>query len=228
MRREHPSLFSYKAVPAARQALSCASSPREAAEKAEAETRAAFGELRPLLRARLLNEVEANALDLVVSLPLFLREYAPVTKDILPDGSGATVWHIPRDDGKHLVIVAGRGQDGPDSRLVTMYVDDSENAVLSQRKSPDLGPSPYWMSGEEDTGQGISVFTPDSQNGASHMTDASMPGEPAAVKGWDTPEAAREASPVWPSPGGEGTPPVSESIPCDRRCTRQGPQGSCR
>mgnify|MGYP004536729981 CR=1 FL=1 len=38
--------------------------------------------------------------------------------------------------------------------------------------------------------------------------------EPAAVKGWDTPEAAREASPVRPSPGGEGTPPVSESIPC--------------
>ena len=30
-------------------------------------------------------------------------------------------------------------------------------------------------------------------NGASHMTGSSMPGEPAAVKGWDTPEAAREA-----------------------------------
>ena len=66
----------------------------------------------------------------------------------------------------------------------------------------------------KDTGQGISVFTPDSQNGASHMTGSSMPGEPAAVKGWDTPEAAREAYPVRPSPGGEGTPPVSESIPC--------------
>ena len=25
------------------------------------------------------------------------------------------------------------------------------------------------------------------------MTGSSMPGEPAAVKGWDTPEAAREA-----------------------------------
>ncbi len=267
---------------------------RRAQEEAAAETRAAFGELRPLLRARLLNEVEANALDLangspvtetraleeaydavlhnplagsaedvlarlepedieavlvhrgpavlrdgeivvqgrrlqratgygkggfglvkiifahgeggnktpdmppvtkqdVVSLPLFLREYAPVTKDILPDGSGATVWHIPRDDGKYLVIVAGRGQDGPDSRLVTMFVDDSENAVLSQRKSPDLGPSPHRMGVGKDTGQGISVFTPDSQNGASHMTGSSMPGEPAAVKGWDTPEAAREA-----------------------------------
>ena len=30
-------------------------------------------------------------------------------------------------------------------------------------------------------------------NGASHMTGSSMPGEPAAVKGWETPEAAREA-----------------------------------
>ena len=82
---------------------------------------------------------------------------------------------------------------GPDSRLVTMFVDDSENAVLSQRKSPDLIPSPYRMSGEEDTGQGISVFTPDSQNGASHMTGSSMPNEGGNVKGWDTPEAAREA-----------------------------------
>ena len=74
-----------------------------------------------------------------------------------------------------------------------MYVDEAANAAPSQRKNPILDPSPHLSSRGEDTGQGISVFTPDSQNGASHMTGSSMPGEPAAVKGWDTPEAAREA-----------------------------------
>ena len=118
VRREHPSLFFCKAVPAARQALSCAASPREAAEKAPARNAALEAALRRALE---------------------------------------------------------------------------ENKAFSAKKEPRVASSASGVFQSRDTDPGISLSHRMGDNGASHMTDASMPGEPAAVKGWDTPEAAREA-----------------------------------
>ena len=250
-----------------------------------AETRAAFGDLRPLLRARLLNEVEANALDLadgspvtetraleeaydavlhnplagspedvlarlepedieavlvhrgpavlrdgeivvqgnalkkaglgrsgyglvkiiflhgekgnkrpdmppitrqdVVALPRIVREYESTLE------GEHRVWRVPREDGNVLSIIARYEGNGADSWLVSMYVSGRERGVSKRKPHSESSTS---VSGQNrDTGQRINTFTSDGQNGASHMTGSSMPGEPAAVKGWDTPEAAREA-----------------------------------
>ena len=260
---------------------------RRAQEEAAAETRAAFGELRPLLRARLLNEVEANALDLadgspvtetraleeaydavlhnpltgsaedvlarlepedieavlvhrgpavlrdgeivvqgnalkkaglgrsgyglvkiifahgeggnktpdmppvtredIVSLPLMIREYEGIVE------GAHRVWRIPREDGNILRIVTRHGEEGPGERLVSMYVGEWKEGETLSRKKPSVASSALVSGRNGDTGRGITISHPAGEQGASHTTGSSMPGEPAAVKSWDTPEAAREA-----------------------------------
>ena len=59
------------------------------------------------------------------------------------------------------------------SRLVAMFVIRSD-AVASKKSASAL--SPHRKGVGKDTGQGISVFTPDSRNGFRHMTAYSMPG----------------------------------------------------
>ena len=253
-----------------------------------AETRAAFGDLRPLLRARLLNEVEANALDLadgspvtetraleeaydavlhnplagsaedvlarlepedieavlvhrgpavlrdgeivvrgrtlkrqtgsqrgfglvkiifghgekgnkipdmppvtrqdVVALPRLVREYESSF-----DGARRE-WRIPRDDGNALYIATTMLQDRDESMLVSMYVGPLKpEQGFSAKKEPRVASSASGVFRSGDTDPGITISHRMGDNGASHMTGSSMPGEPAAVKGWDTPEAAREA-----------------------------------
>ena len=260
---------------------------REAQEEAAAETRAAFGELRPLLRARLLNEVEANALDLANGSPVtetraleeaydavlhnplegsaedvlarlepedieavlvhrgpaVLRDgeivvqgralkrktgsqrgfglvkiifghgekgnkrpdMPPVTRaDVLDlprlvreyesffDGARRE-WRIPRDDGNALYIATSMLKDQDESMLVSMYVGPLEENKAFSAKKPRVASSASGVFRSEDTDPGITISHRMGDNGASHMTGSSMPGEPAAVKGWDTPEAAREA-----------------------------------
>lgn len=94
----------------------------------------------------------------IVELPRTLRDYFPAEAE-----GTSTVWRILREDGKHLSIVTGSGQDKYAARLVTMFVDD-KNAHLSQKKNR---PSSLTLPGErsQDTSQGISVFTPDGSDG---------------------------------------------------------------
>ncbi|MBQ3059537.1 MAG: hypothetical protein IJD16_04380 [Desulfovibrio sp.] len=94
----------------------------------------------------------------VISLPQFVREYEPVQKDYGTSGDGVTRWNIPRDDGKHLVVVAGRGQDGSDSRLVSMYVEDATQ-MPSQRKIHSGSPLPSARLGEGYATGGIDVLS---------------------------------------------------------------------
>lgn len=111
----------------------------------------------------------------VLSIPRFLREYEPIIQEHLPAGDGITRWNIPREDGKHLAIVVGRGQDGPDSRLVSVFVDDPQKNPTGQKNPALILPSRR-KSGEGDTGQGISSFTPDSQSGKEGLPSASSIG----------------------------------------------------
>ena len=261
---------------------------RQAQEEAAAETRAAFGELRPLLRARLLNEVEANALDLANGSPVtetraleeaydavlhnplagsaedvlarldpedieavlvhrgpaVLRDGEIVVqgnalkkaglgrsgyglvKIIFAHGEGGNktpdmppvtrqdvvalprlvreyessfdgryrIWRVPRQDDLALHIVASLQDDGNASMLVSMYVGPLKpDQGFSAKKEPRVASSASEVYQSGDTDPGITISHRMGDNGASHMTGSSMPGEPAAVKGWDTPEAAREA-----------------------------------
>lgn len=109
----------------------------------------------------------------ILALPRMIRDFEPVAREYGENGSGTTRWNIPRTDGKHLVIVAGRGADGADSRLVTMFVDGGD-IMSSKRKSASVL-SPHRKGVGKDTRQGISVFTPDSRSGSRHMTKSSMP-----------------------------------------------------
>ena len=109
----------------------------------------------------------------ILALPRMIRDFEPVAREYGENGSGTTRWNIPRTDGKHLVIVAGRGADGADSRLVTMFVDGGD-IMSSKRKSASVL-SPHRKGVGKDTSQGISVFTPDSRSGSRHMTKSSMP-----------------------------------------------------
>lgn len=59
------------------------------------------------------------------------------------------------------------------SRLVAMFVIRSD-AVASKKSASVL--SPHRKGVGKDTGQGISVFTPDSRNGFRHMAAYSLPG----------------------------------------------------
>lgn len=109
----------------------------------------------------------------ILALPRMIRDFEPVAREYGENGFGTTRWNIPRTDGKHLVIVAGRGADGADSRLVTMFVDGGD-IMSSKRKSASVL-SPHRKGVGKDTSQGISVFTPDSRSGSRHMTKSSMP-----------------------------------------------------
>ena len=71
--------------------------------------------------------------------------------------------------------MAGRGQDGPDSRLVSVFVDDPQKNPTGQKNPALILPSRR-KSGEGDTGQGISSFTPDSQSGKEGLPSASRIG----------------------------------------------------
>ena len=121
----------------------------------------------------------------VVALPRIVREYESTLE------GEHRVWRVPREDGNVLSIIARYEGNGADSWLVSMYVSGRERGVSKRKPHSESSTS---VSGQNrDTGQRINTFTSDGQNGASHMTASSMPGEPAAVKSWDTPEAAREA-----------------------------------
>ncbi len=124
----------------------------------------------------------------VVALPRLVREY-----ESFFDGARRE-WRIPRDDGNALYIATSMLKDQDESMLVSMYVGPlEENKAFSAKKEPRVTSSASRVFQSEDTGRRIDISHPAGDNGASHMTASSMPGEPAAVKGWDTPEAAREA-----------------------------------
>lgn len=91
----------------------------------------------------------------ILALPRMIRDFEPVAREYGENGFGTTRWNIPRTDGKHLVIVAGRGADGADSRLVTMFVDGGD-IMSSKRKSASVL-SPHRKGVGKDTSQGISV-----------------------------------------------------------------------
>lgn len=90
----------------------------------------------------------------VVSLPYVLREWEPAVRD-----GGMSRWNIPRQDGNFLAIVVGKGQDGPNSRLVSMYVDKPDSAIPSIKKSPVESPLPSARQGKGYVPGGIDVLS---------------------------------------------------------------------
>ena len=92
----------------------------------------------------------------VVSLPTLLREWNPAERDTSPDGY--TTWRIPREDGNNLVFVSRMGLDGPDSRVVSMYIGDPGAHTSTKKTTPN--PPSWHTTGDRDTGQAISGFVP--------------------------------------------------------------------
>ncbi|CAK7067897.1 MAG: hypothetical protein DELT_01732 [Desulfovibrio sp.] len=64
----------------------------------------------------------------VVNLPLYTRKYQSMADE------GVKIWRIPREDGNHLVVVAGEKgrQDG--MRLVSMFVDQPTKKASEPRQ----------------------------------------------------------------------------------------------
>lgn len=103
----------------------------------------------------------------VINMPRAIREYAPIIHEVGGNGDGVTRWNIPRADGNYLAIVVGRGQDGPDSRLVSMFVDSPEGPVSPKRNRPEsLLPSARLGEGYMADGLGV-LSDPASPDGVS-------------------------------------------------------------
>lgn len=103
----------------------------------------------------------------VSNMPRAIREYAPITHEVGANGDGVTRWNIPHADGNYLAIVVGRGQDGPDSRLVSMFVDSPEGPVSPKRNRPEsLLPSARLGEGYMADGLGVlsDSASPDGKN----------------------------------------------------------------
>ena len=95
---------------------------------------------------------------------IFLHEEKGMKRQEMPR---VTRWNIPHADGNYLAIVVGRGQDGPDSRLVSMFVDSPEGPVSPKRNRPEsLLPSARLGEGYMADGLGVlsDSASPDGKN----------------------------------------------------------------
>ena len=105
----------------------------------------------------------------VINMPRYIREYTPIIREFGANGDGVTRWNIPRADGNYLAIVVGRGQDGPDSRLVSMFVDSPEGPVSLKRNRPEsLLPSARLGEGYMADGLGV-LSEPASPDGSASI-----------------------------------------------------------
>ncbi len=111
----------------------------------------------------------------VIALPHFVREYE---SDF--DGSKRE-WRIPREDGNALYIATSRLEDKEASMLVSMYVGALQPDQAFSVKKPRVASSVSRVFRNEDTGRGITISHPAGEQGASHMTDSSLPGTSSPV-----------------------------------------------
>ncbi|EPR42731.1 hypothetical protein dsx2_2648 [Desulfovibrio sp. X2] len=69
--------------------------------------------------------------DDVTALPELVRDYDPTINDGVH-----REWRIPREDGNQLVFATSAWGENPESRLVTMYVDEGKGREASKKRSP--------------------------------------------------------------------------------------------
>lgn len=111
----------------------------------------------------------------VVALPRLFREFENFIE------GDHRVWRIPREDGNALHIVTRHGEGGPGERLVSMYVGPLQPKQTFSAKKPPVASSALVSGRSRDTGLGNMVSRPAGKQGASHMTDSSLPDAAAPV-----------------------------------------------